>query len=183
MKTLIWIFLLYFLMSFPVNAAKPDASLVSTTLGQNTFQIENVKISRPDYHWRVVKTDSPCLTQFRYNKWKSNVNIDVCRHPETTIKHRWNTKMTTQDSKIFTKKVLSPYRAEGYKFFDINVETPMTIRAKGVNKDNQLILLHCEFSQNDKSKNPIIVEMKISRNDYFDFKAAFQAVADSLVVE
>lgn len=174
MKNLFFVFFL--LAPHLLWAAQPNA-----WLSQNTFEIDAIKISRPNTRWRILAVDPPCLTQFRYNKFKSNVNIDVCRHPEITIKRQWNQKMAERDKKILLKKMLYPYQADGYKFFKTHLELT-SLTAQGVNKNNEVIFLHYQFTPDSKFKNPIIVEMKIHRNDYVDFKMAFQAVADSLVL-
>jgi hypothetical protein len=179
MKKLIFLGLLSLLLVLhELWAATPAAEL-----SQNTFQMNNMRISRPNINWRVLDiVDPPCLIQFRYNKFKSNVNIDLCRHPEITVKRRWNDKMSQRDQKILLKILLAPYHNEGYQFFQTDLKL-RTLTAQGVNENNQIILLHYQFAPDRKFKNPVVVEMKISRNDYLEFKMAFQAVADSLVVE
>lgn len=179
-KTLVlFLFSLFVLNSS--HAAKPDV-----WLSQNTFKIENIQISRPNTHWRVLdnleSAVPPCLIQFRYNKFRSNVNIDLCRHPEITVKRRWNAKLSKRDKKILLKNLLSPYHTEGYKFFKTDLAL-MSLRAEGVNKNNEIILLHYQFASNSKATNPIIVEMRVPQKSYLDFKMAFQAVADSLVIQ
>lgn len=175
------VLLFFLLVPHGLWAAKPDA-----WLGQNRFEIENIKISRPNAHWRVLNNvDSegpPCLIQFRYNKFKSNVNIDLCRHPEITIKRRWNDKMAQRDQKILLKILLAPYHNEGYQFFKTDLKRK-SLKAQGVNKNNEIIFLHYQFAPDRKFHNPVVVEMKIPRNDYLEFNPAFETVADSLVVE
>lgn len=177
MNKFLILFLFFLCLSNASHAVKPD-----TWLSQNTFQIENIKITRPSTHWRILNTDLPCLTRFRYNKFKSNVNIDVCRHPEITIKRRWNDKMTQKDKKNLIQNMLSPYRAEGYKFFKTHLELT-SLTAQGVNKNNEIVFLHYLFTSDSRFKNPVVVEMKVPQKYYVDFKMAFQAVADSLVTQ
>jgi hypothetical protein len=173
MKKIIFIFCTLFFCS---------SAYAITWHSHDSFQIDNLSLTRPDNTWRVAEfpdNNHQLVSLYRLRHGKDpQINIYKKRPFSTRLKngHKLKNKWwLTRFKKSFTKN----YIEEGFRFYEFEVNEN-TISAKASDADDNLLLLHIEFNRPFYSSPYYLLEMKLPRKEYTRYGSGFEKLTKSI---
>lgn len=170
------VFVLSLCLMTPVTAA----SFTWTTRDVMKIQARGISLKRPNDRWRVVEAEDYGLVDMIYHQHGGNVVIEVKEWPHFQYhKNRAFSKGIAKKSSLLRQKLLEPFEAEGYQFFDFEFRGH-GVFAVGTNSSRKIVVLNFYFDQEHDLNNPVVIQMVVPREQYNLFREDFFSVVDSI---
>lgn len=139
---------------------------------QNTWQYNNLNITRPSDRWRVVQNPETGETEIKYLRRGKDIVVRIYQKPRF---HKRTSKDWIRNKlwlKQFKKRLLKDYHDQGFRFAEFQLKDNRVF-AQGVNKDRQYLLLEFLFKKPGYSSDITVVEMILDDKDYLKYRDAF----------